>query len=89
MTACGMGIDAKRITSMIAAEGWTVRTVHSPGCTSGVSEYLVVAWAATERHGLQPVCLTPDGAMFGLVEDLTVELCVDQCTIRILRVVEL
>jgi hypothetical protein len=76
VTACGLVVSLGRPTSMVPAEaGRKVRALHSSDCMYKISVFLVVAWAGTERHGVQPVCISLDGTTLGLLEDM-----LDQCT---------
>jgi hypothetical protein len=84
VTACGASANPKRVTTMVPAEGWSLRLAHSADCTSGAHQLRIVAWAATEMHGVQPICVSRDGAALDLLED-TLITCTDHCSARISR----
>ncbi|MGZ4324355.1 MAG: hypothetical protein ACXVV5_20010 [Solirubrobacteraceae bacterium] len=80
-----LALSPKRVSSMAPATlGWEVRIIHSDACPCETTTAPVVAWAATEAHGVQPVCVVYDGSRVGLIEDMLWD-CVEECTWRAAR----
>ena len=80
-----MNTGPTAIVSMAAAAPeWTVKFDHADGCKSELQTFDVIAWAATEGGGVQPVCVARAGGFPALLWDLGPS-CAETCACVVRR----